>query len=75
MEPAATVSSGIVNHPRSMTVGRPAAAPLFTRLCHAIESTDWDETLLHTPWIDRACSAVIVLSLLFLVPILARILL
>jgi len=75
METAATASSEIMNHPRSIAADRPAALPLFVRMCDAVESTDWDEKLIRTKWIDRVCVAIIALSLFFLVPLLASILL
>jgi len=73
METVASVSSGIKPQPRFTAFDRPCEAHFFTRFCDAVESSDWDERLIRSNWIDRICIGVIFVSILLLVPILISI--
>lgn len=75
MQTMAAVSSRAIRQPRSVTCKIAYKRSLTRRVQHLIAGTDWDQRFLCSPWIDKICLGVIVISLLYFAPVLASILL
>jgi hypothetical protein len=75
MRTMVTVSSRVIRQPRSVACKIAYKRSLPRRIQQLIERADWEERYLCSPWIDKICLGVIVVSLLYFVPILAPIVL
>ena len=75
MRTMVTVSSRAIRQSRSVACKIAYKRGLPRRVQHLIEWADWEERYLCSPWIDKLCLGVIVISLLYFVPVLAPIIL
>lgn len=67
------VSTGAIRQPRTVEwkiACRPGPLVRFRRF---IETTEWEETLLGSRWIETACAAVLIASCCFFLPLLAAV--
>ncbi len=75
MQTMVTVSSRVIRQPRQVTCRIACKRSLVRRVQHLLESADWEERYLCSPWVDRVCLSITVMAVLYFAPVLAAVLL